>query len=107
MFKREILFDRFGFIVVFVISIGLFVLGSLLQTSHVGNPNLVVLLKMPIFTSLVFLGLKVLYFRLFNEHAVDTFWSMDMNLMKDGIFNFLFFFFSIIIPVLIVYYFLK
>jgi hypothetical protein len=76
MFKREILFDRKTFSVLLLISFLLFGLFYLIR--ELATPS--ILLK----------DLKCIYRGIFGQDAKDTYHSMDLKLMKDGLFNFLF-----------------
>jgi hypothetical protein len=43
------------------------------------------------------------YKMIFNKDAQDSFHSMDIRLMKDGIFNFLFWVIGLLLPVYIAF----
>ncbi len=48
-----------------------------------------------------------IFVSIYKREPKDTFWSMDLSLMKDGIFNFLYVISSLCIPLFLEHYFLK
>jgi len=57
---------------------------------------------MPLFALIVFFLMKTLYGFFYEANPKETFWSMDLSLMRDGAFNFLFWFLGIMIPVMLI-----
>jgi hypothetical protein len=90
LFKREWLLQWRPFIILLAINTALFVTAGLLQNNAVGNPNLVAALKIPAPQQLLFISLLLIYRAIFNRNPQDTWHTMDWKLMKDGIFNFIF-----------------
>src|SRR5688500_17213223 len=88
IYKREWLFDKKIFMVIFGISTLTFVLGFILLNSKIGNPKFIPALKMPLLALAVFFIMKNIFFRIYKKNPEDTFWSMDISLMRDGVFNF-------------------
>ena len=103
LFNRDWLLQKKSFIILFIFNLILFVLGYLLQHYSIGNPKFVVALKMPILSQLLFMGLVALFRKVYNRTPEDTFWTMDISLMKDGIFNFIFWIIAIILPAILVF----
>ena len=67
------------------------IINSQLLYKHIGNPNFVSALNIPAPQQILFLALVTIYRKIFHSDPADTLWSMDWKLMKDGIFNFIFF----------------
>jgi hypothetical protein len=55
-----------------------------------GDQDLVVLLGVPIFSQLIFSIMVTVFRKIYDRDPVDTFWTMDIKLMRDGVFNFIF-----------------
>lgn len=103
LFKRELLFDKKSFTLILIAGVALFVLSYILMSNNVGNPNVVRLLTVPIMSAGVFYALNWVFFKIYNRNPEDTFWSMNWSQMRDGIFNFLFWFLGIMLPVVVTY----
>ncbi len=103
LYKREWLLQKQPFTILLACNLILFVLGYVLQYYSIGNPKLVVALKMPVLSQLLFIGLVTVFRKIYNRDPVDTFWTMDISLMKDGIFNFVFWVIAVILPAILVF----
>lgn len=103
LFKREWLFDKKGFRLIFIASGFLFILSYILMLNKLGNPNIVRALTIPLLSIVVFYALNYIFFAIYKRNPEDTFWSMDWSQIRDGVFNFLFWFLGIMIPVVITY----
>ncbi len=102
LFKRELLTDKlwekwiwFGVGVLFVI--------GFIGKNYYQNIKILPLLMMPIMTYGIFKILLIIYRNMYGKTPVDTFYSMDLKLMKSGIFNFIFWVLGIIIPAIVIY----
>lgn len=104
IFRRDILYKKTSFIIVLAFSLLLFCLSYAFQALPLGNPKLVVLLKVPLLSLAIFFVMRRIFYRMYKKNPEDTFWFMDVSLMKDGIFNFLFWFLGMFIPILMVYF---
>jgi hypothetical protein len=104
IYKREWLFDKKIFIGVVIVSVLLFGASMALTAQGMGNPKFIPALKMPFLVVLIFFIMKTMFFRIYERNAEDTFWSMNLSLMRDGVFNFLFWFLGIMIPAFLIYY---
>lgn len=104
IFNREWLYDKKKFITIGAISLLLFLVSHLLSSLDIGNPKFIPSLRIPLLALAVFFIMKSIFFHFYDRNPEDTFWSMDMSLMKDGIFNFLFWFFGIMIPMFLIYH---
>jgi uncharacterized membrane protein len=102
MFKREILFDKKKFKTLLIISFGLFGLYFLLKGLDIRERNMEVL-QVPFLALIIFFLMSYLYGKIFGENPEDTFHSMDIALMKDGIFNALFWFIGLFVPIILVF----
>lgn len=100
LFKREILFQKKSFVFLLVVSLIPLVFSFLIKNSDVKNKN-VEMLQMPFITLLIFFIMNKIYKIIYAENAKDTFWTYDVKLMNDGIFNALFWFLGLIIPIII------
>ncbi len=89
-FKRLWLLNRKSYFILLSINLLLFISGYIFQHYSIGDPRFLVLLKVPFPYQLLFLPMIWAYRKLFHSDPVDTFWSMDIKLMKDGLFNFLY-----------------
>jgi hypothetical protein len=96
LFKRELLLQIKPFSVLLAFNILLFITAHLLEYHHIGNPNFIAALKIPAPQQLLFFGMLNIYRKIYHKDPQDTFWSMDWKLMKDGIFNFIFWSSSVI-----------
>lgn len=103
MFKREWLFDKRSFTLIFIVSAAMFVLSYILMLNHIGNPKIVRMLTIPLLAASMFYVVKRIFFKLYGRNLEDTFWSMDWSQMNDGIFNALFWFSSTVLSVLFTY----
>jgi hypothetical protein len=104
LYKRERLFDKKIFIVVLTASVIFFCVSFILTSQGIGNPKFIPALKFPFFASIIFFLMKITFYRIYGKNAEDTFWSMNVSLMKDGVFNFLFWFLGIMIPAFLIYF---
>jgi hypothetical protein len=102
-FKREWLFDKKIFIYLLFVNLGIFILSYYLLAFEIGPPIGVELLKLPLPAQLIFWGMDAVYYKFFKAHPQDSFWSMDLSLMKDGIFNFLFIMIGLLVPIYFIY----
>ena len=100
--NREWLLEKQSFTILMLCNTSLFLLGFLLPYFSIVHAILVVSLKIPILSQLLFL-LLVIIFRKINKTRVDSFWAMDTHLMKSISFNLSFWIIAIILPAIIVF----
>lgn len=103
LYHREWLLDKTIFKILLLVNLILFIVGYALQNNSINNFKLVVALKMPILSQLLFVILVFVFRKIFNRDPVDTFWTMDVKLMKDGIFNFIFWVLGGLLPAILVF----
>lgn len=103
LFKREWLLASRSYIILLGINGLLFVLGILLPRVIYDPREIITLLKAPLISQVMFFVLHMIFRYLFRRTPIDTFWSMDSTLFKDGVFNALFWVFGILIPLFLVY----
>lgn len=103
LYKREWLIEKKSYLIILWINLVLFFVGYFLEYVVNIHSKTVVALKMGLLSQLIFLALINLYRKLYGKNPVDTFWSMDSKLLKDGLFNFLFWIIGGIIPAIIVF----
>ena len=103
LFKREWLLQKHSFFIMLICNFILCIFCYVLQYHSIGNPKLVVALKMPVISQVLFVIFVFVFRKLYDRNPVDTFWTMDSTLMKDGIFNFVFWFLAIMLPAYLVF----
>lgn len=103
IYVRKWLVCRKPFMILFAINFLLLTMGYLFQYYSVGNSRMVVALKMPVLAQSLFIGLVAIFRKVYNRDPVDSFWTMDANLMKDGVFNLFFWMVAIILPAILVF----
>jgi hypothetical protein len=100
--KREWLLERTPFTILLFGNAGLFLLGYLLPHLSIVYSIMVVFLKVPVLSQLLFMFL-VKVFRKIKHTPVDTFWTMDRPLMKDGLFLLSFCVIAILLPAVLAF----
>ncbi len=103
LFKREWLLKKHSFTILLVFNLILFALYHVLESYAIGDQKMIVALKMPVLSQLVFICLLTIFQKIYKRDPVDTFWSTDIRLMNDGIFNFFFWVVGIILPAILVF----
>jgi hypothetical protein len=101
LIKREILFDNKHFRTLLKISIGLFSLNYLLRTFDIKTRNME-MMQIPFIALLIFFSIKFIYNKIYDENPEDTYMSGDFSLIRDGIFNALFWMIGLIGPIILV-----
>jgi len=101
LFKREILTDKKFEKWIWTVSASLFVIGYFLSINFGQAVKTLPILMVPILAYGIFRFQLWIYMKLFNAEPVDTFYSMDLKLMRSGIFNFIFWVVGLLIPVFI------
>jgi len=104
LFKRELLYKKESFQSLLLMSSIAFVFSYL--TLLVDIPFFgehFPMLRVPFMVLIIFYILKSIYFFIYDEDAVDTYGSMDFSEMKDGIFNALFWFLGLVVPMILTY----
>jgi hypothetical protein len=105
LFKREWLLEKNTFLLLLAANIFLFIAGYILEAKQMigGNPKLVLALKMPLLSQLLFICMVICFRKIYKRNPVDTFWTMDKKLMKDGVFNFVFWVVGVLLPTILVF----
>ncbi len=104
LFKRELLVHK-KFTTYFIIyCLILCILGLFLYYDSVKGGDILIL---PIFQFIIYRIFYKIFVSIYKREPKDTFWSMDLSLMKDGIFNFLYVISSLCISLFLEHYFLK
>lgn len=103
LFKRELLLEKKPFLILLSANLILFLLGYILEAYLIGNPKLVIALKMPLLSQSIFILMLVCFRKIYKRNPVDTFWTMDKSLMRDGVFNFAFGVIGLILPTILVF----
>jgi len=102
MFRIEWLFNNKYFLINIFYNIILFC-GSLLMIKYqIGNPKMVVALKMPLISSLVFFLLYIIFQKIYKRNPENTFWTFTKKPVQDVIFTLLFWFLGVGLPVYII-----
>ena len=102
LFKRDWLLNKKKSKIILGFNIILFILGYLLQYKSIGNSKFVVAIKISLLSQLIFIGMVYLFRKIYTRDPVDTFWTMDQTLMKDGVFNFLYWVLAFLLPAYLV-----
>lgn len=102
MFKRNFLYETKPFIIILSVSFILFLIYVLLKSNGIEYKNYQAF-AIPLMQLIIFFMLSKIYKYIFGKNPEDTFWTMDKKLMKDGIFNFLFWVLAISIPVIVAF----
>lgn len=104
MFKREWLFERRTFSVIYLISSILFISFYILNYSGItADYKTTKLLTVPLLASSIFYVIKLVFFMIHGRNLQDTFWSMDSSLMSDGFFNAIFWLLGGVLSMLFAY----
>ena len=103
LYKREWLLRKNSFFIIFFIDVFLFAISYVLTQHNAGNSKIIPVLKMPLIAVIIFKIMQYLFYIIYKKNPVNTFWSMDANLMRDGIFNFLYWILSIILPIILIF----
>ncbi len=98
--KRSWLLEIKPYTILFAFNLCLFIAAHLFQYKHLENNNFTAALKIPAPQQLLFLALLLVYRGIFKKDPADTLWSMDWKLIKDGVFNFIFFVSSLLPTIL-------
>jgi len=101
LLKREILFDNRHFRTLLKISTVLFLLYYLLRVFDIKTRNME-MMQVPFIALLIFVSMKFIYNKIYDEDPEDTYMSGDFSEMKDGIFNALFWMIGLIVPIILV-----
>lgn len=96
--KRELLYQRRSALLILLVATTLFILTFLLVGANIGNPKTIKLLTIPLSTLTIFYSMKFVFFKLYHRNPEDTFWSMDIRQMRDGLFNFIFWVLGLVVP---------
>lgn len=107
LFKRELLTDKKFEKWIWIASVISFIFGYFLSIHFVESFKTLPILMMPIMAYGLFRLQLWTYLKLFNTEPVDTFYSMDLKLMRSGIFNFIFWVVGLLLPILISYELIK
>lgn len=103
LFKYEWLFSKKPFNIILFLNFLLLVVGYALQHYLIGNQKFVIALKMPFISQLLFISFVTIFRKVYKRDPKETFWSMDWNLIKDGLFNFVLWLACLILPAILVF----
>lgn len=101
LFKREILFQKKSFLTLLIVSFFIMIISIIIIKSDAKIKN-IEMLQIPFLALIIFFLMNKVYHYIYGKKAKDTFWTNDIKLMKDGVFNFLFWVLGLIIPVFLV-----
>lgn len=102
LYRRELLLDKKVFFYILYFNVFLFILGFIFEDFLKLDFKAVGILKMSLLSQLIFLIMIYIYKILYKKNPADTFWVSDITLLKDGIFNFIFWIAGTLIPVIII-----
>ena|SRR5690554_293191 len=99
LFKREILVQKQSSLYIAIACIILFVLGYILIyfDMKIGKA-----LTMPFIQFVLYRFCHFIFVKIYKREPKNTWWSMDLSLMTDGVFNFLCALFAFGFPMLLI-----
>lgn len=103
LYKREMLTDKKFEIWLWLGTAILFLVGYTLGNKYGSEIKTIPLLMVPLLAYTIYKLLFWSYLSAFKQEPVDTFWSMNIKLIRSGVFNFLFWFLGIVVPVIIAF----
>jgi len=95
LFKRETLVDKKALFSIVIVCVILFIIGYILQFLNIKNGQF---LKMPLIQYTLYRFCYFIFVKIYKREPKDTWWTMDLSLMKDGIFNFIAGMVSFVLP---------
>lgn len=97
--KREMLINKKITVYLIFYCLILFFIGILLHTYNVKGHSL---LMLPIIHFVIYRICNFIFFKIYKKQPKNTYKSNDLKLMKDGIFNFLYFILAFTIPFVLI-----
>ena len=101
MYKIQWLLETKPFIINLSYDLMLFVISVLLLNNEIANPKMVVVLKMPLLSSLIFFILNQIFKRIYKRNPKNTAWSFNNQPTQDVVFSLLFWFLGVGLPIYI------
>jgi hypothetical protein len=102
MLKIDWLFNTKTFLRVLLFNLVIFILSYILIDIDYGNPKMVLMLKMPLLSSVIFFLLYTLYRRIYKRNPENTFWTFTKKPIEDVVFSILFWLLGVGLPVFLV-----
>jgi hypothetical protein len=102
MFKIEWLFLTKTFVINVIYNILLFGISFLLVKYQISNPKFLLLLRMPLFSTFVFLILYKGFKKIYQRNPENTFWVFTGKPIQDVIFTLLFWFLGVGLPFILI-----
>lgn len=97
LFDKSKLDDKKWFFRILIFNIILFLIASILSLNNIAKNTAVNSLFVPLISQGIYYGLSKLFYLNYEQDSVDTFWTMDKTLFKDGWFNSIFWIISILL----------
>lgn len=98
MYKIEWLFNLKSFLIIFFYTILLFGLSFLLLEYNIGNPRIIIALKMPILSITIFKLLNILFKIIYKRNPENTAWTYTKKPIEDVLFSILYWFLGVGLP---------
>ena len=98
MYKIEWLFIPKFFVINIVYDLILFLIYMYLLSNNIDHLKMVAALKMPLFSSIIFFILYVVFKKIFRRNPENTFWMFTKKPVQDIIFTILFWFLGVGCP---------
>ncbi len=103
LFNRDLLIDKKIEKWIWIGSTTIFCIGYFLTINFGQSIKTLPTLMVPLMAYGIYRLMHWSYVKLFNSKPVDTFYTMNIKLMRSGIFNFIFWVAGLLIPILISY----
>jgi nitric oxide reductase large subunit len=97
LFDKNKLDDKRSFFKILILNIILFVVASICLLNNIAKNTAINSLFIPLIAQGIYYGLSKLFYLKYDRNSLDTFWTMDKTLFKEGWFNYIFWFISIIL----------
>lgn len=101
LFDKSKLDDKKWFFRILALNAILFLVASIFLLNNIAKNTAINSLFIPLIAQGIYYGLSKLFYLQFERNSVDTFWTMDKNVFKDGWFNYIFWFVSILFFIIV------
>ena len=110
LYKREWFDDKNKLLGIVIFYIFLFLTATLLNHAELPlkageyeRNDFFLILKMPLLSIAMYKAMQYAFIKSFGYSPRDSFWTNNLKLMKDGVFNFIFWVFGMLVPVILIF----